>query len=140
MTFFGGRQSYIEEYGKKNSRIIVMLHGAYFVHALGRQYSLANQYHLIVFYIMGFGNNTKHIFETDLCIKELTGYIKSLDEKVILVDFSLGAQLAFRLVSEHEELFDSAIIVSSWLIKVKSLLSEIEHANIKQPRSLQIYL
>ena len=27
----------IEEYGKENDKIIVMLHGAYFVHSFGRQ-------------------------------------------------------------------------------------------------------
>ena len=69
---------FIEEYGKENSRTIVMLHGAFFVHIFGRQYSLSSQYHLIVPHIMGFGNNTEHIFETDACIQELADYIKSL--------------------------------------------------------------
>ena len=31
----------LEEYGKENNSIIVMLHGANFVHCYGRQYSLA---------------------------------------------------------------------------------------------------
>ena len=30
----------LEEYGKENNSIIVMLHGANFVHCYGRQYSL----------------------------------------------------------------------------------------------------
>ncbi len=38
----------VEEYGKEKEKAIVMLHGAYFVHTYGRQYSLAKRYHLIV--------------------------------------------------------------------------------------------
>ena len=60
---------------------------------------------------MGFGNNTDKVFQTDECVKELADYIKTLNKKVMLVGFSLGAQLAFKLVSEYEELFESAIIV-----------------------------
>ena len=38
----------LEEYGKENNSIIVMLHGANFVYCYGRQYSLANSFHIIV--------------------------------------------------------------------------------------------
>lgn len=100
----------IEEYGKGNKKTIVMLHGAYFVHTFGRQYLLSKEYHIVVPHIMGFGDNTDRIFQTDECIKELVGYLKTLNKKVILVGFSLGAQIAFRLVSEYEEFFESAII------------------------------
>ncbi len=57
--------------------------------------------------------------------------------KEMLVGFSLGAQLAFRLVSEYEELFKSAIIVSPWLIKEEPLLSEIAELNVKQLKQLK---
>lgn len=127
---------FFEEYGKENSRTIVMLHGAFFVHTFGRQYPLSSQYHLIVPHIMGFGNNTEHVFETEACIQELADYIKSLNKKVMLIGFSLGAQLAVRLVSEYEELFDSAIIVSPWLIKEERFLPEMEQENLKQLHSL----
>ena len=39
---------YVEEYGKDNSSVIVMLHGASFVHCFGRQYPLAEKYHIVV--------------------------------------------------------------------------------------------
>ena len=107
----------VEEYGKGNPKTIVMLHGANFVHTYGRQYPLSKEYHLVVPHIMGFGDHTEKVFDTEECIKELVDYIKSLNKKVMLVGFSLGAQLAFKLVSEYEALFDSAIIVSPWLIK-----------------------
>ena len=46
---------YYDEYGNKNNKIIVFLHGAYFVHSFGRQYTLAEKYHLVVPHITGFG-------------------------------------------------------------------------------------
>lgn len=75
----------VEEYGNIESRTIVMLHGAYFVHSFGRQYSLSKKYHIVVPHIMGFGDNTDKIFTTDECISELAEYIKSLNKKVVLL-------------------------------------------------------
>lgn len=126
-----------EQYGKENDKTIVMLHGAHFVHTFGRQYPLAKEYHIIVPHIMGFGDNTDKVFQTDECIQELAEYIKTLNKKVMLIGFSLGAQLAYQLVAEYEELFESAIIVSPWLIKEEPMLSEIMKLNVKQLHSLQ---
>ena len=127
----------VEEYGKGNSKTIVMLHGAHFVHTFGRQYPLSKEFHIVVPHIMGFGDNTDRIFQTDECIKEITDYIKSLNKKVMLIGFSLGAQLAFKLVAEYEELFESAIIVSPWLLKEEPFLSEIARLNKKQLSKLK---
>lgn len=124
----------IEEFGIENEKIIVMLHGANFVHTFGRQYTLAKQYHIIVPHIMGFGDEANRIFETDSCVKELAEYIESLGEKVALVGFSLGSQLAFKLISEYEHLFHSAILVSPWLIKEEPLVSYAMEANLKKLR------
>lgn len=126
-----------EEYGKGNAKTIVMLHGAHFVHSFGRQYVLSKDYHIVVPHIMGFGDHTDSVFQTDDCIKELADYIQSFGKKVTLVGFSLGAQLAFRLVAEHEALFESAILVSPWLIKEEPMLSEIAGMNIKQFKQLK---
>lgn len=127
----------VEEYGKGNEKIIVMLHGAHFVHAFSKQYVLSKDYHIVVPHIMGFGDNANRIFQTDKCVKELADYIKTLHKKVTLVGFSFGAQLAFRLVSEHEELFESAIMVSPWLIKEEPFLSKIAKLNVKQLKQLK---
>lgn len=122
----------IEEYGKENDKIIVMLHGANFVHSFGRQYCLSNKYHIIVPHIMGFGAEADRVFDTDKCAEELAEFIAGLNKKVLLVGFSLGSQLAFKLVSEHEELFTGAVIVSPWLIKEEPMLSEVLKMNEKQ--------
>lgn len=127
----------IEEYGKGNPKTIVMLHGAYFVHSFGRQYSLSKKYHIIVPHIMGFGEHTEKVFTKDECIEELVQYIKGLNKKVTLIGFSLGAQLAFQLVSQYEEMFESAIVVSPWLVKNEEVLSEALEMNKKQLKSLK---
>jgi len=126
-----------EEYGKENEKIIVMLHGANFVHSFGRQYPLADKYHIIVPHIMGFGDNADKVFMTEECVRELADYIRSLDKKVMLVGFSLGAQLGFKLVAEYEELFEAAILVSPWLIKEEPFLSKIAELNKKQLKQLK---
>jgi pimeloyl-ACP methyl ester carboxylesterase len=128
---------YVEEYGKDNKSVIVMLHGANFVHCFGRQYSLAEKYHIIVPHIMGFGKEAGRVFDTDICIRELADYIRSIDSKVLLIGFSLGAQLAFKLISEYPDLFYAAIIVSPWLNKEQPELSEVLRMNEKQFYSLK---
>ncbi|MGN0633469.1 MAG: alpha/beta fold hydrolase [Oscillospiraceae bacterium] len=125
------------EYGKENEKMIVMLHGANFVHSFGKQYPLAEKYHLIIPHIMGFGDDTDRVFDAQKCTDELAQFISGLGKKVLLVGFSLGAQLAFKLVSEHEELFTAAIIVSPWLIKEEPFLSKILEVNKKQFRSFK---
>ena len=127
---------YAEEYGKENGSVIVMLHGANFIHCFGRQYVLAEKYHLVVPHIMGFGREAGRVFDADVCIRELAGYIRSFDGKVLLIGFSLGAQLAFRLISEYPDLFYAAIIVSPWLNKNRSEVSEVLRMNEKQFYSL----
>ena len=126
-----------EEYGKEHGRIIVMLHGANFVHSFGRQYPLAERYHLIVPHLMGFGDEAGRTFDTETCVKELAEFIGRLGKKVLLVGFSLGAQLAFKLISEHPALFDAAILVSPWLNKTAQAMPEILTQNQKQLAALQ---
>lgn len=128
---------YIDEYGKENDSLIVMLHGANFVHCFGRQYALAENYHIVVPHIMGFGAEAERVFDADECIGELAELIRSYHKKVLLVGFSLGAQLAFRLISEHPGLFYAAIIVSPWLEKQEPELSKVMRMNVKQLASFQ---
>lgn len=53
-----------------------------------------------------------------------------------MVGFSLGAQVAFKLVTEHEELFTAAILVSPWLDKNEAMLQYAMKQNEKQFHSL----
>lgn len=127
----------VEEYGKENGSVIVMLHGANFVHCYGRQYPLAERYHIVVPHLMGYGDEADRVFDAARCAEELAGFIGTFDKKVLLVGFSLGAQLAFKLISEHPELFYAAIIVSPWLTKSEPALSEAMKVNEKQLASFK---
>lgn len=71
----------LEQYGVKNDKIIVMLHGANFVHCYGRQYALSKKYHLVVPHIMGFGDEADTVFDTEACIAELVELIKGFSKK-----------------------------------------------------------
>ena len=59
------------EYGKENDKTIVFLHGANFVHSFGRQYPLAEKYHLIIPHIMGYGDAVSY---THLDVYKRQGY------------------------------------------------------------------
>lgn len=134
MTELPGKDDrmYIDEYGKENEQIIVMLHGANFVHSFGRQYALSDRYHMIVPHLMGFGNETSKTFQTGQQIRELVTFIESLGQKVLLVGFSLGAQIAAKMVAEHPELFTAAILISPWLIKPDEMVADVMKQNEKQ--------
>lgn len=128
---------YFEKLGDENNPAIVFLHGAFFANTFGRQYSLADRYCLIVPHIMGYGNEAKRTFHTEEATMEIANFIKGLDRKVTLVGFSLGAQLAVKLVAEHEELFSGAVFVSPWLIKDEASLSKAYQENEKQLHSMK---
>lgn len=132
-----GVYMHFEQYGKREDPIIVFLHGANFVHSFGRQYSLADDYCLIVPHIMGYGKEAHRTFHAEEAVSELAEFIKDLGKKVTLVGFSLGAQLAIKLVADYEELFRGAIIVSPWLIKEEPGLTKAYQENAKQLKSMK---
>lgn len=123
---------HFEEFGKEHEKTIVMLHAANYVHVFAKQYCLADEYHIIVPHLMGYGDETDKTFNTDEQIKTLEEFISSLGKKVALVGFSLGAQVGFRLLAEHPELFTCAVLVSPWLIKDRETLDKVVAANEKQ--------
>lgn len=128
---------FTEEFGKNNDRIIVMLHGAFDVHTFARQYELADRYHLIVPHIMGYGKHTDRDFVMPDAVNELEDFIRGLGRKVTLVGMSLGAQLAYQLVCQAQELFERAVIVSPWLLKTPEVTEEKVRSNAKELEALQ---
>lgn len=128
---------HFEEFGKEHEKTIVMLHAANYVHVFAKQYCLADEYHIIVPHLMGYGDETDKTFNTDEQIKALAEFISSLGKKVALVGFSLGAQVGFRLLAEHPELFTCAVLVSPWLIKDRETLDKVVAANEKQLASFK---
>lgn len=123
---------YCEKFGDENNSAIVFLHGANFVHAFGKQYSLSDRYYLVVPHLMGYGKETERIFDAEEQTRELAEFIAGFGRKVTLVGFSLGAQLAVKLVAERPELFNAAVFVSPWLTKYEPLFSKALQENEKQ--------
>ena len=128
---------YCEEFGQENDRVVVMLHGAFFTFAFGRQYCLADRYHIVVPHIMGFGRHTDRTFQTDEALAELEECVGGLGRKVGLVGFSLGAQLGYALVCRRPDLFDKTVLVSPWLEKNAAEMQGILRENERQLKSLQ---
>ncbi|MGI6157715.1 MAG: alpha/beta fold hydrolase [Saccharofermentanales bacterium] len=126
-----------EAYGDSQNPTIVFLHGANFVHAFGRQYVLSDRFHLLVPHIMGYGDEADRIFDAEEATAELAAFMRALENKVSLIGFSLGAQLAVKLIAEHPNLFHKAILVSPWLIKEEPERSRVMAMNKKQWDSMK---
>ena len=133
----GARIVYYIELGDRSAPTVIMLHGAFFVDAFGRQYPLSNQYHLVIPHIKGFGKAAKETFETGSALEELRELVSQYDEPVYLIGFSLGAQLAFKLVSENPELFRKVILVSPFLLKKDEISEQVTDENLKMLRSMK---
>lgn len=108
---------HIEEHGKENNEIIVMLHALNNIYIFREQYKLKNKYRIIAPHLMGFSDETDKIFNAEKQIDILHNFIKTLNQKVTLVGFSLGAEIALKLLCEHKEFFNAAVIISPWLCK-----------------------
>ncbi len=86
---------------------------------------------------MGYGKGAGQLFETEKAADALAEVISGLGKKVTLVGFSLGAQLGYKLVCEHQELFSRAVIVSPWLLKEGVNMEPIIQQNEKQLASMK---
>ena len=128
---------YCSIHGERNSPTIILLHGAFFVDTFGRQYPLSDRYHMVVPHIPGFGKAAKETFEAETAADELKEFISQYEEPVYLIGFSLGAQLAFKLLSESPELFKKAILVSPALTQKETIADETLNENLKMLRSMK---
>ena len=126
-----------EKYGDEDKPIIVFLHGAFFVHTFGRQYLLSDRYQIIVPHIMGYGNNTESVFEAEKAVAQIIELIRSFNQKVTLVGFSLGAQLACKIVAEYSSLLNGAIIVSPLILKDENVLQLCQRQTLKQLKTMK---
>lgn len=123
---------YFDEYGNRSNPIIVFLHGANLVQSFVKQYdAFKDKYCLIVPHITGYGREAGTVYTTEKAAADITELIKSFNCKVVLIGFSLGAQLAVKLTAEHEELFSGVIAISPWLIKERKFLEKVVKQNEK---------
>ncbi len=125
------------ELGDRANPTIVLLHGAFFVDSFGRQYPLRERFHMVIPHIKGFGKAAKETFKTESALEELRALVSQFDKPIYLIGFSLGAQLAFRLVSDNPESFQKAILVSPFLVKRDAIPTQIMDKNLKMLRSMK---
>ena len=128
---------YYEEYGEKSNPTIVFLHGANYVQSFVKQYTLQERYHLVVPHITGYGKETASTYTTEKVLEDILELLKTFNNKVTLVGFSLGAQLAVVLASEHQELFNHVIAISPWIIKEEAFVNKMLKMNTTSYKMLK---
>lgn len=109
---------YYREFGDRKNPTILLLPGAGMAQTFYCQYQYADRFHLVEVHLLGTGEEADKLWSLRDNIDGVLEIIRKIGkEKVSLVGFSMGAQLAVALLCEAQELFDRAIIISAWLIK-----------------------
>lgn len=108
---------YFDHYGSATNPTLVLLHGAAALDTFSHQYDLlAERFYVLVPHLPGAGEAVAQAYLPQQTADALAEWIESLAVgKVLLMGHSVGAELAVKLVSEHESLFSRAIFLSPWL-------------------------
>ena len=135
-----------DAYGDEKNPTLVLLHGAALLDTFSHQYeALSRWFYVLVPHLPGAGEAAATAYNPQETSDALASWITSLNVgKVAIMGHSIGAQLAVKLVSEHEELFSRAVFLSAWLISseksVKSLASiaRLSYGAIKNASLLRL--
>ncbi|HHW32200.1 MAG TPA: alpha/beta hydrolase [Clostridiaceae bacterium] len=104
------------EYGKREKPTILLLHGAAVLDTFYGQYSFSEHYHLVVPHLHGAGKSADRVYDPEALKHEIFEVIDSLNkDKIGVIGYSLGAQLAIMLVCERPEQFSFAVFLSAWV-------------------------
>lgn len=106
-----------DTYGEAKNPLLVLLHGAAALDTFAHQYGmLAERFHVLVPHLPGAGEAAAQAYDPQETCDALAVWIASLNAgKALVMGHSIGAQLAVKLVSEHESLFSRAVFLSPWL-------------------------
>jgi pimeloyl-ACP methyl ester carboxylesterase len=117
-------------YGDAKNPTLVLLHGAAALDTFSHQYDmLSERFFVLVPHLPGAGEAAAERYDPQATADALAAWIASLNVgKVLLMGHSIGAQLAVKLVSEHEALFSRAVFLSPWICS--SELSARRFANM----------
>ncbi len=135
-----------DQYGKTNSPVLVLLHGAAALDTFANQYDmLADHFRVLVPHLPGAGSAAAEPYDPQQVCDALADWIASLNVgKVALMGHSIGAELAFRLVCEHEALFSRAVFLSPWLTasvrsaKLYTAIARLTHPSLKRESLLHM--
>jgi len=108
---------FFDAYGDAQNPTLVLLHGAAALDTFAHQYEMLTQrFHVLVPHLPGAGEAAAESYDPQATCDALAEWIASLGiGKVLLMGHSVGAELAVKLVSEHESLFCRAVFLSPWL-------------------------
>jgi len=124
---------YYEEYGDKNAPLIVFLHGGGVSGWMWAQQIpfFARHYHCLVIDLPGHGRSSEDSYfsmkETAVKIIDLLDKVAN-NRKIVLIGFSLGAQLIVQVVSTRPNLVNTAVIVSALVRPMPSVVKCIAPA------------
>lgn len=135
-----------DAYGKEENPTLVLLHGAAALDTFANQYEpLAERFRVLVPHLPGAGDAAGEPYDPANVCASLAEWIPSLNAgKVALMGHSVGAELAFKLVCEHEDLFSRAVFLSPWLCaspvsaRLYAAVARMSYGGIKNERLLRL--
>ena len=107
---------FYRSYGSQEGQPVLFLHGSIIVDTFIKQYRWFKDAFVIVPELIGFGQEAHRIYDLESNITELHDIMLSCHKKVIIVGYSLGAQLGYVLINRYPELIEKAVLISPWLI------------------------
>lgn len=137
---------YFDHYGKEGSPVLVLLHGAAALDTFAGHYAaLSEHFHVLVPHLPGAGQAAEEAYDPQAVCDALAEWIGSLNAgKVALMGHSVGAELAFKIVCEHEALFSRAVFLSPWLMagpastKLYVSMARMTYKSIKNEKLLRM--
>ncbi|MBO0992582.1 alpha/beta fold hydrolase [Bacillus sp. SD088] len=116
---------FVKEAGDQTGPLLVFIHGGGVSGWMwNQQLDYFNEYHLLIPDLPGHGGSREEsVFSIKDSAEELIRWIemRGSDKKVIVVGFSLGAQILVEMLHQEPELIDYAVINSA-LVRPNSLL------------------
>jgi len=140
------RRMVYDQYGDSSAPALILLHGAAALDTFANQYEvLSMRFHVLVPHLPGAGSAAEEPYDPRQTCDALAEWIASLGVgKVAIMGHSVGAELAFRLVCEHEALFSRAVFLSPWLTasarsaKLYAAAAKLTHPSLKREKLLRM--
>ena len=137
---------FFDAYGDERNPVLVLLHGAAALDTFANQYDmLAQSFRVLVPHLPGAGEAAAEAYDPQATADAVAAWIASLNVgKVLVMGHSVGAELAVKLVSEHEELFSRAVFLSPWLlaskgsVKLYAGMARMSYGAIKNEKLLRM--